>query len=72
MLTVLCLQAVVLNVRLKSNDARLLGIEMHICEVQLLLAELVDLQVRARGRLRLSRVYVDEINNREGCLYPSV
>jgi hypothetical protein len=40
-------QAVVLSVRLKNDDACLLGIEMHVCEVQLLLGALFDLQVLA-------------------------
>ncbi len=35
----------ILNVRLLGEDACLLGIEMHVCEVQLLLEPLLDLQV---------------------------
>ena len=35
----------ILNLRLMDEDACLLGFEMHICEVQLLLELLVDLQV---------------------------
>ncbi len=38
-------QAVILNLTLLDKDACLLGFEMHVCEVQLLLEPLVDLQV---------------------------
>jgi hypothetical protein len=34
------------NLRIVTNDARLLGVEMHICEVQLLLLHMAAIKVR--------------------------
>ena len=41
-------QAVVVNLRLDSDETRLLGVEGHVCELQLLLAALEPPEVRVR------------------------
>lgn len=43
---ILFLQAVILNLRISTRDTRLLGVENHIIELQLILKQLIDLQVQ--------------------------
>ncbi len=43
-------QGVCVNLRFDTAEARALGVENHVCELQLLLADLVDPDVRPRRR----------------------
>ena len=41
-----CWQAVIVNLRIETDEARRLGLENHVCEVQLLMRPFAPLPVR--------------------------